>query len=280
MRLLIVALAAGALLLLVFVGWDRSPSDDVRYEPAPEVPAASTGPEATGAPGDAGQSTEAQPPSSETATAADPPPHILEELGAGSEPETAGHEILAEMRRAWECYEAPGCVLGEERDPRAEYFEAGERVAQGMRALTEQHRAHRISDVELADAAHEVLGYESGRARAAAIEALGELPPSAVHLDALIDTLDRHHDERLFELALAELERYVDRGHRAEIDEFLQSNLRFGAHFPARTIARELGPFLSPENVVEYRRLAEELPAQDRRAELLKETLEAYERAR
>lgn len=194
---------------------------------------------------------------------------------AGDEAEQA-HEIRADMRRAWDCYESPHCRLGEDQDPRAEYFEAGERIATGMRALIQQHRAHRISDVELAEAAHQVLAYDSGRARAVAIQALRQLPPTHEHLDALIHALDQHHDEKLFELAMPEFKRYAEQGYGAEVDAFLQSNLRSGAHFPARTIARELGPFLTADNIEAYQELARDLPPDSPRAKLLQKTLETY----
>ncbi|QKT03581.1 hypothetical protein HUS23_07040 [Ectothiorhodospiraceae bacterium 2226] len=187
------------------------------------------------------------------------------------------HEVLAHMRAVWECYANADCTLGADTDPRAEYFEAGERLAAAMRALNEQHRDHRISDPELAAAALEVLAYDSGPARAEAIQALRALPPSDAHLDALLTTLDQHHDEKLFELALPDLQRYAEQGRRDEVDEFLQSNLRRGAQFPARTIARQLGPFLTPENIAEYRALAEELPEDSRHRALLMETLAEYE---
>jgi len=186
------------------------------------------------------------------------------------------HKILAEMRRAWDCYQSPDCRLGEDQDPKAEYFEAGGRIAAGMRSLIEQHEMHRIGDAELARAAYQVLTYDSGRARAAAIEALRRLPPADEHLEALTKALDQHHDEKLFELAMPELKRYAEQGHRAEVDAFLQSNLRTGAHFPARTIARELEPFLTPDNIDTYRKLARELPPESRRTKLLQKTLESY----
>ncbi len=75
------------------------------------------------------------------------------------------------------------------------------------------------------------------------------------------------------------MQHYAAAGHRDEVDAFLQSNLRSGAHFPARTIARELEPFLTPDNVARYRELAKALPRDSRRAALM-ETLAAYENTR
>lgn len=261
--------AALALLVLVYLGWQETEDAAPRPGALTEEPSRSA-PTPTQGESDDEAARASSGPAKET-----PPSEDLS--GAGETPDPQAHEVLAEMREVWECYTAADCSLGEESDPRAEYFEADRRLAAGMRTLIAQHRANRISDPELADAAHEVLQYESGRARAAAIEALGELPPAEEHLDALVTTLDQHHDEKLFELALPELQRYAEQGRREQVDAFLQSNLRAGAHFPARTIARELGPFLTPENVADYRALASELPQDSRRTELLRETLDAYQ---
>lgn len=260
--------AALALLVLVYLGWQES-------EDAATGPGALTEETSPSPPAPTQGAADDNPPEPATGT---PPSEDLS--GAGETPtDPQTHEVLAEMREVWECYTAADCSLGQESDPRAEYFEADRRLAAGMRTLIAQHRANRISDPELADAVHVALQYESGRARAAAIEALGELPPAEEHLDALVATLDQHHDEKLFELALPELQRYAEQGRHEQVDAFLQSNLRAGAHFPARTIARELGPFLTPQNVADYRKLAAELPQDSRRAELLRETLDAYQGA-
>lgn len=266
-----VLLALGlALVVFVYAAWQQSDTgEDEDAAPATaqeERAPANEGPEPA--------PEEQAPPPPDTENSARETADSPDAAEAGDGP---AHEILAEMRETWACYEAADCTLGEDTDPRAEYFEADKRLGAGMQSLIDQHRAHRIGDAELADAAHEVLGYDSGRARAAAIEALGELPPADEHLEALVTTLDQHHDEKLFEIALPELQRYAEQGRREDVDTFLQSNLRSGAHFAARTIARELEPFLTPENVDEYRKLAEDLPEDDRRTALLRESLNAYE---
>ena len=261
-----------AVLVLVYAGWQRSgPREDGDSKPdaameetRPAEPTPSGSPRAADA-----EAESTKPP--------DDAPSPAEPLLEGQAQDLQRHEILAEMRDVWECYKVADCTLGEDTDPRAEYFEAGERLAAGMRMIIEQHRAHRIGDFELAEAAHEALQYDSGPVRAAAIEALGELPPADEHLGALVTALDQHHDEKLFEIALPELQRYAESGRREAVDAFLQSNLRSGAHFAARTIARELGPFLTPENVTSYRDLVEELPEDSRRAALLMETLSEFE---
>jgi hypothetical protein len=259
--------AALALAVVAYLGWQ--PSERAGFEPPasdrPAEPAGGT------------RTTEAPAPP----TAREPPATAEqpsgERLQAREPVDAQPHEILAAMRNTWECYVAADCSVGEEGDPRAEYFAADRQLAAGMRTLIEQHRAGHIGDVELAAAAREALGYDSGRARAAAIEALDALPPADEHLDTLIGTLDQHHDEKLFELALPQLRRYAESGHRETVDAFLQSNLRSGAHFPARTIARELGPFLTAENIASYRALADDLPEESRHAELLRQTLRAYD---
>lgn len=270
-RPLLLLFAAAALIVLGYVVWqgtERGEGADPGQVPSPPAAPATreTRPDRDAA-GDSPAPGEARPAPGESPR-------------DGQPPVPQAHEILAEMRELWECYAAADCSVGEDTDPRAEYFATGERLADGMRTLVEQHRRHDIGDAELAAAAHEVLQYDSGPARAAAIEALGELPPADEHLNALVTVLDQHHDEKLFVLALPELQRYAEGGRRAEVDAFLQSNLRSGAHFPARTIARELGPFLIPENVAGYRALLEALPADSRRARLLRETLREYEMAR
>jgi len=258
--------AAGALAVLAYGLWQG-------FGGEPEPGAAGGPPEGspakeTSGPPDDGQQTDTR---AETG-----PPKTDEPVAPETPAEKQAHEILAEMRQTWDCYQSPQCRLGDAGDPRAEYFEAGRRIAAGMRALIRQHRNHRIGDEQLGRAAHQVLAYDSGRARAAAIEALGRLPAVGEHLDALTRALDQHHDEKLFALAMPELKRYAERGHRAEVDAFLQSNLRFGAHFPARTIARELGPLLTPDNIGAYEELARELPPDTPRAEALRQTLETY----
>lgn len=198
------------------------------------------------------------------------PPETTADVPADEDAAT----VLGQMRDTRDCYQAPDCTVGDEADPRAEYFEAGNRVAEGMRAMIERHQAGEITDEQLSDTALEFLEMESGRTRAAAIEALNRLPPQRRHLDALVDVLDQHHDEELFRLAITELERHAEAGHREEVDAFLQENLRRGARFPARTIAAHLGPFLTEDNRAAYQRLLENMPADSERASLLREALE------
>ena len=181
---------------------------------------------------------------------------------------------LAGMRETRTCYESRDCSVGDQADPRAEYFAAGNRVAEGMRSLTTAHKAGELSDEGLSQAALEFLEMESGRVRAAAIEALGRVPAEPAHLDALFDVLEQHHDEKLFELALAEFERHAQAGRHQEVDAFLQENLRRGARFPARVIAANLGPFLTGDNRDAWAQLLQDLPEDSERAARLKKALE------
>lgn len=262
---LILILAAAALLALAYGLWKTSERRAAEAS-APE-PVQSTAPERT-EPTVGSVESEKRP----VAGQATPAPQSENPYGV----DTPAHEILAGMRDAWECYASSSCRLGADNDPRAEYFEADRRIAVGMRTLTARYRAGQIGQAELSAAALEVLEYDGGRARAAAIGALGQLPPTPEHLNALFRALDQHHDEKLFEIALDEFERYAEAGYGAEVDAFLQSNLLTGAAFPARTIARELGRFLTPANEAAYRQVAEQLPPGSRRAELARQALDAY----
>lgn len=203
--------------------------------------------------------------------AADADPEPATTSGNHREEDTA--KALKRMRDARDCLEKSDCVLGDPADPRAEHFEAGKRVAAGMAELIEAHKAGALRDAELARIAREFLAFDSGRGRAAALRALNRVPPGSQNLDAITSALDQHHDEALFELALEQFPRYVDAGYGREIDDFLLSNLRNGARYPARTIAEHLDTFITPENKHRYRDLAAELPEDSWRAELLQQAL-------
>ncbi len=267
-------LAAAVLAVLIYAGWHLSGTGEAEQEPpAAGADSAPAGPASVKArppaePEDGGAGAEPLPRKDPDLPAADDAP-------AAPDAETAA--ILLEMRETRDCFLAPDCTVGANEDPRAEYFEAGDRIAAGVRSLIERHRAGAMDSAVLADIVDEFMEVESGRTRAAAIEAMGELPPAEARLETLLTTLDQHHDEKLFELALAEFQRYSEPERRARVDAFLQSNLRHGAHNPARAIARNLGPFLDDGNIAAYREIADELPADSRRAELLRESLDAYE---
>ncbi len=257
MRIMVVALVLSVVLFVGWLAWQSAgfeePVDTAAAPETAEKTAERTAEETFG------------PEPAEKLSAPEHPPN--------GEQDPDPEKVLAEMRRVRDCYEHPDCVVGEDTDPRAEYFEAGQRVADGLHALMRAHEAGRLRDGELTRAAREFLEMESGRGRAAAIEALGRVPPSPEHLDALFATLDQHHDEKLFELAMEEFRRYQAIGYRDRIDDFLIANLRTGARFATRAIAENLDAFITPDNEHRYRALLEELQEDSWRAELLKGAL-------
>lgn len=195
----------------------------------------------------------------------------------GGEPSTEA--VLARMRAARDCYRSPDCRI-EGDDPRERYYRAGKAVAEGLRELQARHAAGEVGDAKLGAAAREFMAFDNPHAREAALDALSEVPPDPRNLEAIIEALDQHYAARLFEPALEEFQRYSGDEARERIDRFLQSNLRTGAHRSAETIARELTPFLGPDNVDDYEAIAAELDGDSRRAELIRRAIDEYRRRR
>lgn len=197
----------------------------------------------------------------------------------GQESEPAAEAVLEDMREARDCYRDPDCEIDAD-GPRQHWYEAGKAVAEGLRELRRRHRAGELSDARLAAAAREFMAFDNPHAQEAALEAMSEVPPDPRNLDAVLDALDQKHTPRLFEAALAQFRRYDGEKARERIDGFLQSNLRTGAHHAAETIARGLTPFLDPDNVDEFEAIADELPEDSRRAELIRGAIDEYRRRR
>lgn len=187
--------------------------------------------------------------------------------------------LLAAMRDARDCYQASDCKVDAE-GPRDPYYRAGQVVAEGLAELRARHRAGALGDDDLAAAAREFMAFDNPHARAEALAALGQVPPDPRNLDRILEALDGHYAARLFEPALEEFQRYASDAARQRIEAFLASNLRTGAHRSAEAIARNLGSFLRPDNVDDFRAIAEALPDDSRRARLIRDALDEYRRRR
>lgn len=252
-------LALAAAVYVGSCGTRRAPPPEPGAESASTTPAAE--PEAS--------AETASPDDSDTGTATN--------KDKNAEPPTEA--VLESMREARDCYQDPDCNIDAD-DPRQHYYEAGKAVAEGLRELRARHRAGELSDAELAAAAREFMAFDNPHARSESLAAMSQVPPDPRNLDTIIDALDQKHTPRLFEAALHELRRYHGEKARERIEGFLQSNLRTGAHHAAETIARGLTPFLDPDNVDDFEAIADELPDESRRAELIRNAIDEYRRRR
>jgi hypothetical protein len=200
-----------------------------------------------------------------------------EDASAGEVAAPTAETVLAQMREARDCYQDPNCHI-DDAGPRDHYYRAGKAVAEGLRELRARHRAGALGDAKLAAAAREFIGFDNPHTQSEALAAFAQIAPSPGHLAAITKALDGSAAARLFEPALAEFERYDSPTARRRIEAFLQSNLRTGAHRSAQTIARNLIPFLTSDNVDTFAAIADELRAGSRRAELIRSAIDEFRR--
>lgn len=238
-------------------------------------------PQQSAPPGSEYEAAETTPSETETdSERATQPPDTADTQATAAEPDATAEAVIADMRSARDCYLDPDCHRGDADDPRGHYYLAGREVADGLDELRARYRDGELGADGLAAVAREFLEFDNPHAQGAALAALGEVPPEPRNLEAITEALDQHHAVQLFEPALAELQRYDDEAAQERIDDFLQSNLRTGAHHAAETIARELTPFLRDDNVAEFAAIADDLRADSRRAQLIRSAIDEYQQER
>lgn len=177
---------------------------------------------------------------------------------------------LADYER---CYLQTDCVTPES-DARAAHFFVVQEISERLDQLVALTRQVQTDSSRFIETARQFLVFPDGRVQAQALILMGSMPPVKGNARAVINALKNHHDARLFELAMVELQRYPN-DYRMT-DDFLIDTLKTGGHYASQTVARKLLPILRENNIERYEKTATELPPNTAKARYLKQVLNEY----
>lgn len=181
--------------------------------------------------------------------------------------------LLNELKDYRECYFRTDCVTPES-DARAAHFFVAQQITERLDRLVALTRQQTASNAELVEMAKQLLSFPDGRVQEQALLLMGSMPPRDGNAQAIMRALRDHHDARLFELAMVELQRYPN-NYRAT-DDFLIETLKTGGHYASQVVARQLLPMLRDDNIERYEQTATELPPNTAKARYLKQVLNEY----
>jgi len=181
--------------------------------------------------------------------------------------------LLSELQDYQECYFRSDCVTPES-DARAAHFFVAQQITDRLDRLVALTHQQTTSDDEFVEIAKQFLSFPDGRVQEQALVLMGSMPPKDGGAQAIMSALRDHHDARLFELAMVELQRYPN-DYRAT-DDFLIETLRTGGHYVSQVVARQLLPVLREDNIERYEQTAAELPPNTAKARYLKQVLNEY----
>lgn len=181
--------------------------------------------------------------------------------------------LLSELKDYQECYLRTDCVTPES-DARAAHFFVAQQITERLDRLVALTRQQTANNDEFVEIAKQFLSFPDGRVQEQALLLMGSMPPRDGNAQAIMSALRDHHDARLFELAMVELQRYPNDYHAT--DDFLIETLKTGGHYASQVVARQLLPVLRDDNIERYEQTATELPPNTAKARYLKQVLNEY----
>lgn len=199
------------------------------------------------------------------------PAAIIQETEA-AEPEDG----LAQLRFLNSCYNAADCGY-QDQDPRQVDYQIGQEISGELHDLMARWKNSEITETELEQAALDSLKNPDGHVQQAALDLLAQLPPSAEHFEAIIEITADNYDAMIVEQVMDELYRYMPQGYGAQIDQTFTKLITNGAPYASQTAAQNILPFLNPENISTYKDTLNSLPANTKKAKLLKGAIEEFE---
>lgn len=176
------------------------------------------------------------------------------------------------------------CALGRgnpcgipETDPKAPFFAATRRIEEALIRSQSILASHPQMEDQGRAMAEAFLDYPEGSIQSRALQILASLPPSLSSFEAIKENLPEIYDEHVVAKALQQLARYPQR--HDELTSMLADMIQTGGHFAAIKTTQNLGPFLNPNNIHEFRQILSALPQDSVYHRELEKVLSLYEPA-
>ncbi len=185
-------------------------------------------------------------------------------------------DSLAQLRFLNSCYNDTDCGY-QNQDPRQIDYQIGQEISGELHNLMAQWKNSEITETELQQAALDSLNNPDGHVQQAALDLLAQLPPTAAHFDAIISITEDNYDAMIVEQVMDELYRYMPQGYGAEIDQTFTNLIITGAPYASQAAAQNILPFLNPNNISTYKNTLSKIPANSKKAKLLKGAIEEFE---
>ncbi len=202
-------------------------------------------------------------------------PQQIDQSETLNEP-TSSEDNLSQLRFLNSCYNDNDCGY-QNQDPRQVDYQIGQEIKDELHNLMAMWKNSEITATELEQAALDSLNNPDGHVQQAALDLLAQLPPSAANFDAIIEITEDNYDAMIVEQLMDELYRYMPQGYGAEIDQTFTNLIITGAPYASQTAAQNIVPFLNPNNIDTYKDTLSKIPADSKKAKLLKGAIEEFE---
>ncbi|HRO65997.1 MAG TPA: hypothetical protein PL182_00380 [Pseudobdellovibrionaceae bacterium] len=189
-----------------------------------------------------------------------------------------GESEFEAIRRLQECLESEKCDYPQ-TDPQSYSLGVGQDLERSLKSLARRMKTDPNLSAEAEELARELIKNPDGHVQEGALAILGELPPAAENLAALLEGLKNNPaDPLILEQASSELVRYLGSAEEASVHRFFAETLTDGALFTSQKAGTVLRRFLTPGSLSYYQEILKRLPEDSTKARFLRGTIEEFER--
>lgn len=185
-------------------------------------------------------------------------------------------EIFDRLDELQDCYVNEHCPFAN-NDPREQYFEASNQIAEGINILASKALANKLNPT-YAEIAQRFISFENDKVRESALNLMAAQPPESGNVPAIISGLATSHGAGIFRHAMVEFQRYQASEEQQTIAQFLTGVIEHGGHFASQEVAKSVLPLLQQNTIELFEKARDNLPQKSARLRLLNKTLTEYSR--
>jgi hypothetical protein len=186
------------------------------------------------------------------------------------------NNLISSLKQLLECSRGSNCPDLEDSDPRAAFFDLGRRIKNQLGELNNLYLENKISDDQLREIASDYMQYQDGHVQEKVLSILSTLEPTAETLNTILSSVKTGYDKKIIKMVMVEFLRYPDSQSRSNINVFLVETLTSGSHYVAQSVAQNIIPLLTTDNISIFEETLTSLPPNTKKYKLLKGSIEEF----